>query len=83
MSENHLYICGNRGLLIIGFIKKIADFIPNEANMGDYNLYTDFTIQLNIPKLDLLYIYKKNDQCELPLLGLSAREIQYLYAEDL
>jgi hypothetical protein len=81
MSVNHLYASKDIALLVVGFPKYIADGIAK--NVLEYNLYTDFTIPIQMGKLDVLNIYKKDDSTEIPSLGLSAREMKYLYLNDI
>ena len=82
MSKNNLYVWDNHALLIVGFTRVIADQISLNFETRVYNMYTDFTIPIHVGKFDLLYVYKKDDLTELPMLGLSAKQMKYLRAED-
>ncbi len=81
-SKNHLYITNNIGLLVVGLPRHLAMVVYEYFNVDEYNLYTDFTIPIQITKLDLLQVYKKDDLTEIPALGLSADKMEYLYVDN-
>jgi len=83
MARNHLYVSENMSLLIVDFPRYLADNIAAQAGIVDYNLYTNFTIPISMGKIDLLHVYKKDDSTEIPLLGLSAKEMKYIYFDEL
>lgn len=83
MSTNHLYIKGNNGLLVIGFPVYLANEIAELANMKNYNAYTDFTHDVKFGKFNNLCVYKKDSSIEIPHLGLSTHNMQYLTQADI
>ena len=83
MSLNHLFIKNNNGLLVVGFPTYLAFEIAKYASMDDCNMYTDFSMDAKINKLDLLRIYKKDNSTEIPSLGLCATTISYLWPSEI
>lgn len=82
MSVNHLYIKNKIGLLVVGFNYSLSSMIAQHVGILPYNLYTDFTFEAKIEKLDCLNIFKR-DGYELPYLGLSATVIKYIDVNEL
>lgn len=83
MSTNHLYVRGDSGLLVVGFPKYIANGIAEYSGFSNYCLYSDFTFTTQFDKFNVLWIYKKDQDTEVPSLGLSSRSIEYIFPNNI